>query len=103
MRSAIASASSAERAVPFSGWQQAKLLQQHLEPLAVLGDVDGVGTGAEDRECRRASSACDSFSGVCPPYCTMQPSTLPRDCSRRTSAITSSAVSGSKYSRSEVS
>ncbi len=50
-----------------------------------------------------AASAWLSFSGVWPPYCTMQPSTVPFDCSRRTSAITSSAVSGSKYSRSEVS
>ena len=49
------------------------------------------------------SSACDSFSGVWPPYCTMQPSSVPFCCSRRTSAITSSAVSGSKYSRSDVS
>ena len=50
-----------------------------------------------------SSSAWLSFSGVCPPYCTMQPSTLPFCCSRRISAITSSANSGSKYSRSEVS
>ena len=50
-----------------------------------------------------ATSAWLSFSGVCPPYCTMQPSTVPLACSRRTRAITSSAVNGSKYSRSEVS
>jgi hypothetical protein len=40
-----------------------------------------------------------SFSGVWPPNCT----TTPTGCSRSTTAITSSAVSGSKYSRSAVS
>ena len=50
---------------------------------------------------RAAPATASAASG--PPYCTMQPSTVPFCCSRRTSAITSSAVSGSKYSRSEVS
>ena len=50
MRWAIASASSGEVAVPLSGWRSSSLLQQLLEALAVLGEVDRVGRGAEDRD-----------------------------------------------------
>ena len=46
-----------------------------------------------------AASARDSFSGVWPPYCTITPSGF----SFSITSITSSKVSGSKYSRSEVS
>ena len=46
-----------------------------------------------------ASSARDSFSGVCPPNCTITPSGF----SIARISSTSSSVSGSKYSRSEVS
>ena len=44
-------------------------------------------------------SACASFSGVCPPYCTITPSGF----SSSTISSTSSSVSDSKYRRSEVS
>ncbi len=43
-----------------------------------------------------ASSGSASFSGVCPPSCTITPSGR----SRSTISSTSSSVSGSKYSRS---
>ena len=46
-----------------------------------------------------ASSARDSFSGVWPPNCTITPSGF----SLARISSTSSRVSGSKYSRSEVS
>ena len=46
-----------------------------------------------------ASSACASFSGVWPPYCTITPLGF----SRSQISSTSSSVTGSKYSRSEVS
>ena len=46
-----------------------------------------------------AASARDSFSGVWPPYCTITPSGF----SFSMISMTSSKVSGSKYSRSEVS
>ncbi len=42
-------------------------------------------------------------SGVCPPSWTITPSTGPVACSARTTSSTSSRVSGSKYSRPEVS
>ena len=49
------------------------------------------------------SSASASFSGVWPPNCTMTPSSVPAADSARRISSTSSAVSGSKYSRSDVS
>ena len=36
--------------MPFSGWLQAELVDQLGEALAVLGEVDRVGRGAEDRD-----------------------------------------------------
>ena len=56
------------------------------------GEVPRIGTPA-------ASSAFVSCSGVWPPSCT----TTPRGCSSRTISSTSSKVSGSKYSLSEMS
>ena len=50
MRSAISSASPGECAVPFSGWSQAEPGQQPLEPPPVLGQIDRIGRGAEDRD-----------------------------------------------------
>ena len=35
--------------MPLSGCCSAELVDQHLEAVAVLGEVDGVGRGAEDR------------------------------------------------------
>ena len=82
---------------------QAEPVQQVLEAFAVLGDVDRVGAGAEDgnllarqrlRQFQRRLPAVlhDAAEHACRGCC-----------SRRTRAMTSSAVSGSKYSRSEVS
>ena len=36
--------------MPFSGWRRLELVDQLLEALAVLGEVDRVGRGAEDRD-----------------------------------------------------
>ena len=60
------------------------------------GEVPTTGTLA-------ASRARASPSGVCPPSCTITPATGPLACSARTTSSTSSRVSGSKYSRPEVS
>ena len=60
------------------------------------GEVPTTGT-------RAAARARASPSGVCPPSCTITPSTGPLACSARTTSSTSSKVSGSKYSRPEVS
>jgi hypothetical protein len=48
-------------------------------------------------------SASASFSGVCPPNCTRHETSPPADRSVSITAITSSNVSGWKYSRSAVS
>ena len=45
---ATAKASSGERAMPFTGWRRPRRCRRRLEALAVLGEVDGVGRGAED-------------------------------------------------------
>ena len=49
-RRATRAASSTLRAVPLAGCFRPSLRQQLLEALAVLGQVDGVGRGAEDRD-----------------------------------------------------
>ena len=56
------------------------------------GEVPMMGTPA-------AASAFASLSGVCPPKVT----TTPSGCSTSTMSMTSSNVSGSKYSLSDVS
>ncbi len=102
MRSATTSASSSERASPLAGcfrfsscnsrWKRSRSSARSM----ASGEVPRMGIPA-------LSKAWAIFSGVCPPNCTMQPSTVPLRCSTRTSSITSSAVSGSKYRRSAVS
>jgi hypothetical protein len=71
-----------------------ELVQELLEPLAVLGQVDGVRRGAEDRM-PASSSGWASFSGVWPPNWTMTPGSSPFAFDS-ISSRTSSAVSGSK-------
>ena len=56
---------------------QSELLDQRLEAIAVLGEIDGVGRSAEDRHAGLFQRAA-SFSGVCPPNCTMTPLSVPR-------------------------
>ena len=60
------------------------------------GEVPRIGTLA-------FSSGSASLSGVWPPNCTITPCSVPFERSVSMISITSSAVSGSKYSRSEVS
>ena len=63
---------------------------------AVAVSVPTMGTPAAARSRARPS-------GVWPPSCTMTPATGPAACSAATTSSTSSRVSGSKYSRPEVS
>ena len=90
-------------AMPLLRLAQLELLEQLLEAVAVLGEVDGVGRGAEDRHVGLSPAPAASLSGVWPPNCTMTPCSVPLLRSAATISSTSSAVSGSKYSRSEVS
>ena len=78
-------------------------LELGAEPVplvAVLGEVDRVGAGAQHQPSGRTSA---SLSGVWPPRLTMTPSGGPRPARPRRSLSASSRVSGSKYRRSEVS
>ena len=75
--------------------EQPKLVQQDLEPLSVLGDVDLVRRGPENRNsgfCQRQRQFQRRLPAV------LDDATQDRAgvCSRATSAITSSAVNGSK-------
>ncbi len=95
-------ASSASSALTRGGVRRgvvAEPVEQRAEPRAVLGEIDRVDAGAEDRGSRRRRGPAASLSGVWPPNCT----TTPSGCSSSQTASTSSSVSGSKYSRSEVS
>ena len=84
--------------MPFSGWRSrspSTSFEKRSRSSAMSiasGVVPRMGTPA-------ASSAWDSLSGVYPPNCTM----TPHGFSRSMTSSTSSSVSGSKYSRSEVS
>ncbi len=49
-RSAMSMACSSEEAMPLTGCFRLEIVEELLEPLAVLGEVDGVGRGAEDRD-----------------------------------------------------
>jgi hypothetical protein len=91
MRSATARASSKLRAMPEGGRfssslssTRSKRSRSSARSIA-SGGVPKIGTPA-------FSSATASFSGVCPPNCTI----TPKGCSRSTIASTSSIVSGSK-------
>ena len=63
--------------MPFSGWRRPSLCEQLLEALAVLGEVDRVGRGAEDRHAGALRARSASLSGVWPPNCTITPCSLP--------------------------
>ena len=58
--------------------RDAEPLAQRVELLAVLGRVDRRRDSCRGSGCRLASSACASFSGVCPPSATITPRELPR-------------------------
>ena len=82
--------------MPFFGCVQVELVQQLLEAVAVLGEVDHVGRGAEDRDAglfqrvgelqRRLAAELDDDAEQ----------RRPSACSARRISSTSSAVSGSK-------
>jgi hypothetical protein len=77
------------------GLLEAELVTRPLEALAVLGEVDGVGGGAEDGDARLLS-AMASLRGVWPPNWTITPWSVPLDCSTRRISMTCSKVTGSK-------
>ena len=85
-------------AVPLAGWSTPSSRAIAAKRLAVLARVDRVGRVPRIGT-PAASSPRVSLSGVCPPSCTITPS----GCSRSTISSTSSSVSGSKYSLSEMS
>jgi hypothetical protein len=102
MAAATSSASSTEVAVPYFGAASpapastsANAPRSSARWMA-SGLVPTIGTPA-------FSSARARPSGVCPPSCTITPATGPLACSACTTSSTSSRVSGSKYSRPEVS
>jgi hypothetical protein len=77
------------------GLAEAEAVEEGLEALAVLGEVDGVGGGAEDGDAGLVS-AMASLRGVWPPNWTMTPWSVPLDCSTRRISMTCSKVTGSK-------
>jgi hypothetical protein len=58
--------------MPFARLASAELVEQLAEQLAVLGAIDRVGAGAEDRHAGLAAPRA-SLSGVWPPNCTITP------------------------------
>ena len=60
-------------AVPLGGEGMLELVEQLAEELAILGEIDVLGIGADDRHARPFSGSA-SVSGVCPPNWTMTPS-----------------------------
>ncbi len=82
--------------MPFFGCLQLELVEHALEAVAVLGEVDRIRRGAEDRHLRRLPARRASFSGVWPPNCTITPCSVPLERSVSMISSTSSAVSGSK-------
>jgi hypothetical protein len=89
-------------AVPLAGWVISRLDSNAANRLRSSarsiesGEVPRIRTPA-------FCSASDSFNGVCPPNCTRHEMSAPADRSVSMTAITSSNVSGWKYSRSAVS
>ena len=74
---------------------QAEPLDQRREPLAVLGKVDAVGRGAEDRHARRLQ-LFGELQRRLPAELDDHAQQFALSCSRRTISSTSSVVSGSK-------
>ena len=74
-------------------------MQNLLKLFAILGRINRIHTGPDNRHAGRAASARAKFKGVCPPNWTITPS----GCTRSQMFSTSSVVSGSKNSRSLVS
>ena len=73
---------------------EAALLQDRPEPAPVLGQVDGVGRGAEQRHPGRGQPV-GQLEGVWPPMVTITPTRSPPAASARHTSSTSSQVSGS--------
>ena len=102
MSLATATASSAEYAMPCLG--AGRLPSASTRPNSPRSSARSMASGLVPTIGTPSSlSACASPSGVCPPSCTMTPATGPAAISACTTSSTSSSVSGSKYSRLEVS
>ncbi len=75
-----------------------QLMQHFFKFMAVLGTVDIFQRGTQRSSPRVQPAYRLRLIAVCPPNCT----TTPNGCSRSMTCITSSIVSGSKYSLSEM-
>ena len=79
-----------------SGRGRSGLGEDAAERAALLGEVDGLRAGAEDRDARVLERLARGRAAVWPPSCTMTPATGPACRSAWTTSRTSSSVSGSK-------
>ncbi len=86
-----------------TGWAMFEPVQQLLEALAVFGQVDGVGRGAQDRHAGVFEGLGELQRGLAAELDDDAEQSSRSACSTAISSSTSSAVSGSKYRRSEVS
>ena len=84
------------------GRRQAGFGQHPAERAAVLGQVDRLRAGADDRHAGVLEPLRQPQRGL-PAELQITPATGPAACSACTTSSTSSRVSGSKYSRSAVS
>ena len=82
--------------MPLSGWRSFSLWMQLLEALAVLGEVDGVGRGAEDRDAGGLERLGELERRLAAELHDHAQKLALAAARRSTSSITSSAVSGSK-------
>ena len=81
--------------MPFLAWRRPSLVSSLCEAVAVLGQVDHVGRGAEDRHVGVLQRAGELQRRL-PAELHDDAGSVPFDCSTRTISSTSSAVSGSK-------
>ena len=100
---ATSRASSRDVAVPLGRLRDAEVPQQLREALAVLGEIDRVGRRAEDLDAGRLQRQRELERRLTAVLHDARRRRRRRSCSRSMIAMTSSNVSGSKYSRSTVS
>ena len=79
-----------------TGWAMPSRCSRLLEPLAVLGQVDGVGRGAEDRHAGLLQRLGQLQRRLAAELHDHARAARRLDCSTSISSSTSSAVSGSK-------
>lgn len=95
IRSVTASACSVEVAMPFGGCFSLRSASRCWNRSRSSARSMASGVVPRDRHAGGLQAAGE-FQGVCPPNCTIRPSSVPADFSTRTISSTSSTVSGSK-------